>query len=57
MYLRAAESSAGIFEMDPAQTLAERRQFAPIVDWVRGESAHIGEDELHEVRQIRRLSF
>ena len=56
MYLRAAESGSGIFEMDPGQTLAERRQFTPIVEWVRGESAHIHEDELHEVRQIRRVS-
>jgi len=43
--------------MDPGQTLAERRQFAPIVDWVRGESTHIREEEIHEVRQIRRVSF
>jgi chromosome partitioning protein len=57
MYLRAAESGAGIFEMDPGQTLAERRQLMPMVDWVRGESARIDEDELHEVRQIRRVSF
>lgn len=57
MYLRAAESGAGIFEMDPGQTLAERRQFAPILDWVRGEPTHIHEDKLHEVRPIRRVSF
>jgi chromosome partitioning protein len=56
MYLRAAESSVGIFEMDAGQTLAERRQFIPIVDWVRGESTPVREDELHEVRQIRRVS-
>lgn len=57
MYLHAAESGAGIFEMDPGQTLAERRQFMPIVDWVRGEGTRIHEDEIHEVRQIRRVSF
>ena len=48
---------SGIFELDPGQTLAERRQFTPIVEWVRGESAHIHEDELHEVRQMHRVSF
>jgi chromosome partitioning protein len=57
MYLHAAESGAGIFEMDPGQTLAERRQFMPIVDWVRGETPHLHENDVHEVRQIRRVSF
>lgn len=57
MYLRAAESGAGIFEMDPGQTLAERRQFMPIVDWVRGDGTRIHEDEVHEVRPFRRVSF
>jgi chromosome partitioning protein len=57
MYLRAAESGEGIFELDPGQTIAERRQFTPIVEWVHGESTHIHEDELHEVRQMRRVSF
>jgi chromosome partitioning protein len=39
MYLKAAESGVGIFEMDPGQTAVERRQLAPIVEWVRGERA------------------
>jgi chromosome partitioning protein len=39
MYLKAAESGIGIFEMDPGQTAVERRQLAPIVEWVRGERA------------------
>src|SRR5688572_29428952 len=39
MYVRAAESGVGIFEMDPGQTAVERRQFMPIVDWVAGEEA------------------
>ncbi|HEU4352197.1 MAG TPA: ParA family protein [Burkholderiales bacterium] len=56
-YLRAAESGAGIFDMDPAQTGAERRQLMPIVDWVEGENARIPNDERHGVRQIRRASF
>jgi chromosome partitioning protein len=58
MYLRAAETGVGIFEMDAGQTLAERRQFTPIVDWVlRGETTPIHDDELHQVRPIRRVSF
>ena len=57
MYLRAAENGSGIFEMDPGETLAERRQFAPIVEWVRGEGMPLPEDELPEVRPIRRSSF
>jgi chromosome partitioning protein len=56
IYLHAAESGAGIFEMDPGQTVAERRQLMPIVDWVQGENARILEDERHGVRQIRRVS-
>jgi chromosome partitioning protein len=57
MYLRAAESGSAIFEMDPGQTVAERRQLTPILDWVRGETTRIGEDGLHEVRQMRRVSL
>jgi chromosome partitioning protein len=60
MYLKAAESGIGIFEMDAGQTAVERRQFLPIVDWVRGAGA------LHtaridgagtEVQLIRRVAF
>jgi chromosome partitioning protein len=39
MYLRAAESGVGIFEMDPGQTAVERRQFMPIVDWIADHEA------------------
>ena len=56
IYLSAAESGVGICEMDPAQTVAERRQLAPIVDWVQGENARIPDNERHAVRQIRRVS-
>jgi len=58
MYLRAAESGLGIFEMDAGQTAVERRQFAPIVDWVAGESGlHGARVESLQVAQIRRVSF
>jgi chromosome partitioning protein len=60
MYLKAAESGVGIFEMDPGQTAVERRQFAPIVDWVRGEAAMqrarvVGAGT--EVQLVRRVAF
>ena len=34
MFLKAAETGIGIFEMDPVASLAEREQFLPIVNWV-----------------------
>ena len=59
MYLRAAESGVGIFEMDPGQTAAERKQFMPIVDWVAGQHVLRGDlaETAPEIRQFRRVSF
>src|SRR5258707_3602790 len=34
VYLRAAETGVGIYEMDPAEAAAELEEFAPIADWV-----------------------
>jgi chromosome partitioning protein len=34
VFLRAAESGAGIFELNPGVAAAERSQFMPIVEWV-----------------------
>lgn len=34
VYLRAAETGVGIYEMDPAAAAAELAEFSPIVDWV-----------------------
>jgi chromosome partitioning protein len=60
MYLRAAESGIGIFEMDAGQTAAERKQFTPIVEWVTGRHAQY-EDLAAPVYaaspRIRRVSF
>jgi chromosome partitioning protein len=36
VYMKAAEGGAGIFELDPALALAERKQFMPIVEWLGG---------------------
>jgi chromosome partitioning protein len=37
-FVRAAETGAGIFEMDPAYAGAECNQFLPIVEWVTGQA-------------------
>jgi chromosome partitioning protein len=34
VFLNAAETGVGVFEMDPEAAAAEREQFAPIVEWV-----------------------
>lgn len=34
VFLKAAETGVGVFEMDPVVSLAEREQFLPIVNWV-----------------------
>lgn len=37
VYVTAAETGVGIFEMDAPTTSAEREEFMPIIDWVGGE--------------------
>jgi chromosome partitioning protein len=37
VFLRAAESGAGIFELNPGVAAAERSQFMPIIEWVTGQ--------------------
>jgi chromosome partitioning protein len=37
VFLRAAESGAGIFELNPGLAAAERSQFLPIIEWVTGQ--------------------
>jgi chromosome partitioning protein len=34
VFLRAAESGLGIFELDENLSVSERKQFLPIVEWV-----------------------
>jgi chromosome partitioning protein len=34
VYLKGAETGAGVFEMEPSGTEAEREQFRPIAEWV-----------------------
>jgi chromosome partitioning protein len=39
VYISAAESGVGIFEMDDATSAKERREFLPIVRWMQGGDA------------------
>jgi chromosome partitioning protein len=60
MYVRAAETGVGIFEMDPGMTAAERRQFTPITEWVDGQHALPAartDGNSCESTPIRRVSF
>src|SRR5438034_3533516 len=39
VYVHAAETGVGIFEMDFPASVSERKQFTPIIDWVDSEQA------------------
>lgn len=39
VFVRAAETGAGIFEMEPGLAAPECRQFIPVAEWVSGEQA------------------
>jgi chromosome partitioning protein len=49
VYVDAAESGAGIFEMDAAASAAEREQFMPIVEWVDPECRARAEGKIIEL--------
>jgi len=55
VYLRAAETGVGIFELEPHHTVAERQQFEPIVQWVWREEPRVSQAE--EIAPIRRVAF
>jgi chromosome partitioning protein len=62
VFLRAAESGVGIFEMDAGQTAAERKQFQPMVEWISRRGARPYEDlaqaqAVNDAPRIRRVSF
>jgi chromosome partitioning protein len=40
IYLNAAEKGLGVFEMDEAATVAERRELMPILKWLNGQFPH-----------------
>lgn len=54
VYVKAGEAGMGIFEMDPGVTMAERRQFMPIVEWVQSHRQPRPEGEVYEL--ARRLA-
>jgi len=39
VYVQAAETGIGIFEMDAEASAAQRREFMPVISWIRGEEA------------------
>ena len=39
VYVDAAESGIGVFEMDAAATADQRAEFMPVIHWIRGEEA------------------
>ena len=41
VYLKAAETGLGVFEMDFAAAASERQQFLPIVEWVESEALSV----------------
>jgi chromosome partitioning protein len=48
VYVRAAETGVGIFEMEASDAGAEREEFMPIVDWIGG----VREPEVSAVRKV-----
>jgi len=45
VYLKAAETGVGVFEMDPATAVTERRELTPIVDWLGSHIAPAAQPE------------
>jgi len=50
VYLKAAETGTGIFEMDFASSALERQQFQPIVDWVESEPLFVAKPAVPAAR-------
>jgi hypothetical protein len=48
VYVRAAETGVGIFEMEASDAGAEREEFMPIVDWIGG----VREPEVSAMRKV-----
>jgi len=48
-YVRAAETGIGIFEMDAAESVGERREFAPIIEWICGTRLVVGDDKVVDI--------
>jgi chromosome partitioning protein len=56
VYVKAGEAGVGIFEMEPGLTMPERRQFTPIVEWVKSHTPGIApqpEGAVYELARVR----
>ena len=49
VFVEAAETGLGIFEMDPAITAAEREQFMPIIEWADPEAKSRADNKVIEL--------
>ncbi len=49
VYVQAAESGMGVFDMDPLACAAEREQFMPIVEWVDPECRSRAQRKIIEI--------
>jgi len=49
-FVKAAEAGLGIFEMEDGASVAERKQFAPIAEWVGGNSERRDDLPMRNVR-------
>jgi chromosome partitioning protein len=52
-FVKAAEAGVGIFEMDAGFSTAERKQFAPIAEWVGGRVERTDHPPAPNVREFR----
>jgi chromosome partitioning protein len=53
IYLKAAESGVGIFEMEGALSAAAREEFMPIAAWVDNEQKQRGDTKVLELARPR----
>ena len=57
VYLKAAEQGLGVFEMEPGLALAERRQLAPLIEWLtsqqHGQAGLRPDGEVYELARAR----
>jgi chromosome partitioning protein len=52
VYLKAAETGVGIFEMEFAASVSERQQFLPIVEWVESEPLFVAKPAAPVARPV-----
>jgi chromosome partitioning protein len=54
-YIHAAEQGLGVFEMDEAETYAERQELLPILKWLDGQVA-VAEDNVVSIEESRKFA-